>query len=306
MQSSCLSPIFDQFPKRKKNVSALYILRRLTNFLRTIPGGVLIGELVRTSMGTNRKTVRVDDFDGDLIMYLDLSEHMQGQIFWHGSYSIEIIALLKRVLPRGGTVIDCGANVGEISLLAAKLVGPAGQVYSFEPIGPIADQLDRHGQENNFGNIEILRVGVARESGASPIYMAAERFVDGSHHDGLGTMFPTETRSALVGEIPLVSIDDFARSRNLQRLDLIKIDIEGGELSALQGAKHVLATLKPALIVEVSAQTCEAAGYKMQDVYRFLEENGYTIYCIRRKGALKPIDVDDLSDFQNLYCIARA
>ena len=285
---------------------ALYILRRLTNLLRKIRGGVLIGEIVRKSMSANRKTVRVDDFDGDLIMYLDLSEHMQGQIFWHGSYSIDIIALLKRLSLCGGSVIDCGANVGEISLLAAKLVGPAGQVYSFEPIGRLADQLERHRDENNFSNIEILRVGVARESGASPIYMAAGRFADGSHHDGLGTLFPTEARSTPVGEISLVSIDDFARSRNLQRLDLIKIDIEGGELSALQGATHVFATLKPALIVEVSDQTCRAAGYTMQDLYWFLGENGYIIHAIRRKGALEALDVDDLSEFQNLYCVARA
>jgi FkbM family methyltransferase len=259
--------------------------------------------VIRKKIGSKRRIARIDDFDGDLTMHLDLSEHMQGQIFWHGSYSAEIIPLMKRILQPGSVVIDCGANVGEITLIAAKLVGERGAVYSIEPVSALADQLDRHVRENGFENVEVIRVGVGRASGTAPFFTTSERFRDGSHHDGLGTLFPTEMRSTLVGEIPLMALNDFVRDRDLRKIDLIKIDIEGGELAALQGATEVLATLRPALIVELGAETCRAAGYSMDDVYKLLRECGYEIRRIRRKGATKAIRKSDLKGFQNLYCV---
>jgi FkbM family methyltransferase len=284
-------------------MSVAVALRELTLLLRKVPGGILVGELLRRPFSGEKKVVRVDDFDGDLVMYLDLSEHMQSQIFWYGTYSRDICFLLNRELKQGMVFVDGGANAGEITLLAAKRVGASGRVLSFEPLDPMADQLQRNIDENKLTNVEVLRVGLSRAAGEATIYIARDNFSDGSRHDGLGTLFPTRERGEEAGTVPLITLDAFCRDRGLHRLDMIKLDIEGGELAALEGAREVLATMRPALIIELGEQTCRAAGYAMRDVYDFISGCGYSLSRIERKGALTPIGRDELREFQNLYCV---
>ena len=282
-----------------------HLVRRLTIVLRGFRGGLFVGERVRR-LWPRGGILPVTDFDGDLIMHLDLSEHMQAQIFWQGIYSADVIAVLRRVLSPGDTVFDCGANIGEITLIAAKRVGVAGRVYAFEPLPGFADQLERHAEENRFENITVLRAGVSSEPGKAPIFVSDQTFGDGCRNDGLGTLFPTEVRSQGAGEIELVTIDDVVREAGIQRLDLIKLDIEGAELSALRGASQVLKSLKPRIIVELGLETCRAAGYRMEDVFDLLTNFGYQMSRIGRRGSLEPILANDLIEFQNVYCVPRS
>jgi FkbM family methyltransferase len=287
-------------------VIAMHSIRRITRLLRRIPGGILIGEIVRRPFSQSGRTVRVDDFDGDLSIHLDLSEHMQSQIYWYGMYSRDITCLMKRVVRPGMTVIDGGANVGEITLVAAKLVGPSGLVCSFEPVDGMADQLERNILANNLTNVQVVRAGLAREVGEATIYLAYDKFSDGSRNDGLGTLFPSGNRSRAAGTIPLVTLDGIIRERGGQRVDLVKLDIEGGELAALQGAGAMLREMKPALILELGDETCRAAGYSMREIWDYLAGFGYTFSRIERKGHLTSVTPDQLREFQNLYCVAAS
>lgn len=280
-------------------------LRAVTIQLRKVPGGVLLGDLVRRPFSGARRVVRVDDFDGDLAMYLDLSEHMQSQIFWYGIYSREIRFLLDRELKEGMVFLDGGANAGEITLLAAKRVGRSGRVYSFEPMNDLADQLQRNVNANHLPHVEVLRIGLSSQAGNAVIYASQGRFADGSRNDGLGTLFPTDTRGEAVDTIPLVALDSFCCEQGLDRIDMIKLDIEGGELAALQGAQEVLSSMRPRMIIELGAQTCQAAGYTMRDVYDSISGYGYSLSRIERTGTLIPVQVEDLRDFQNLYCVPQ-
>ena len=126
----------------------------------------MFGEAVRRMFESQEVVQRITDFDSDITIYTDLSEHMQGQIFWLGAYSRDIIVLLKRTLSLGDVVIDCGANIGEISLVSAKQVGPLGKVYAFEPVKRLASILRRHADENNFQNITVMQAGAAGAPGA--------------------------------------------------------------------------------------------------------------------------------------------
>lgn len=277
-------------------------LRRLTLLLREIPGGVLVGEIVRKFFGGQRRVIAVDDFDGSLIMFLDLGEHMQSQIFWHGSYSRNIIILLRRLLTPGMVVIDGGANIGEISLVAAKLISRQGRVIAFEPVPAFADQLQRHADANDLTNLTVCRFGLSDRRGEASIYVADSEFRDGTRHEGLATLFPTPDRPRADARINLLSLDEFA-NENLDRVDLVKLDIEGGELAALQGASNLLRTQGPALIVEIGEVTCTAAGYEMADIARLISSYGYTIYRIGWRGRLTRIEEGDLLRFQNVYCV---
>ena len=279
-------------------------LRKATVTLRRIPGGVLIGEFVRKSVAhRGEQRVDISDFDGDLRISLDLSEHMQSQIYWHGSYSRNIIYLLKRIARPGMTVIDAGANVGEITLIAAKQVGPTGRVIAFEPMPAFADRLENNVALNGFQNVTVMRLGLSDAPGEAPIFVSSSSYADGTHHDGLATLFPSGGRTTSAATIPLARLDDLLSAGQTGRVDIIKMDIEGGELSALRGARSLLLRDGPSIILEVGRETCRAAGYEMEDILRLLDEFGYTYSRIGRKGRLEPISADGLGKFQNIFCV---
>ena len=76
----------------------------------------------------------INDFDGDLTMRVDLSEHMGGKIFWFGYYDRDELMAINQILRPGMFVVDVGANIGEVTLFCAKRdVGGEGKVFSFEP-----------------------------------------------------------------------------------------------------------------------------------------------------------------------------
>lgn len=280
-------------------------LRKITTTLREIPGGVYAGEYLRSRYGGRRHVIEITDFDGDLTMFLDLGEHMQSQIFWLGSYSRNILFLIKRLLRPSMVFVDGGANVGEISLVAGKLVGSQGRVFSFEPMKRFADQLERNRAANGLECIEIHRTGLSDKRGMATIYLAPEHYRDGTQHDGLGTLFRSNSRNDPAAAVELVTLDEFLSERNVPHVDMIKLDVEGGELPALIGAQHTLKRSSPAIIVEIGEETCIAAGYRMGDILSFLQSYGYQFHRIERKGRLQRIEASDLRKFQNVYCVRQ-
>lgn len=284
----------------------VFLLLRRLGFLLSPPGMPSLPRTVLRRMFRYADSiVTVRDFDGDMSMELKLSEHMQRRIFWMGRYSEDIGAVLDNALLPGMTVLDIGANIGEITLLAAKRVGPQGKVFAFEPIYEIADQLNRHVRMNSLDQVVIERSALSDvEDDGAPIYASCGQDVkDG--HSGLGSLYGGQG-----GEIPLqrthmTTLDRWVSKLDLQRIDLIKIDIEGAELACLRGASSCLARFKPTIIVEIQDFTATRAGYRARDILDFLAALGYEFSRIGKGGGLDPLGPGDLRDFQNVLCTPR-
>lgn len=245
---------------------------------------------------------RVDDFDGDLTLSLRLNEHMESQIFWYGSYSRDILLALRHIVKPGMTALDVGGNIGEISVFLAKYVGPEGKVWSFEPMPALADRLDRHKELNTLSQLEICRAGLGHEATELPMYASEYYHGDGLPHSGMITLFRSEERSIEVGSVPVIRLDDFVQKRNIKRIDIMKVDIEGAELSMLQGAEETLHRDHPIIILEVNEETSLSAGYKAADLLIHLKRFGYDFHRIGNKGKLIPISPSTLGRFQNVLC----
>lgn len=277
-------------------------LRELAQRTRDRRGLWRLSEFLRKRYASERRTILIDDFDGDLMFHCALDEHMGSQIFWRGGYSIDQLALLGRLLTPEMVFIDIGANQGEFTLFAAKRLS-AGKVFAFEPVSDLFRQLERNVKANGFGNVEMVNKGLSDKAGRFTVYAPARRYEDGTRHEGLYTLFPTEQRNRTHETIELIRLDDFIQERHLQRVDVMKLDIEGAELAALQGAFETITGFRPILLMEVNQETSEAAGYPARRLLDWLAALNYRFDLVTYPGGhLLPVDPKSLTDFQNVVC----
>lgn len=279
----------------------LLLARAVTTRLRGVPGAVVALDYVRRHyLADGPPTVVINDFDGDLKMEVELAGHMGSQIFWYGSYSRHQLRVLDSILRPGMMVVDAGANAGEITLFCAKRVGSSGRVLSFEPLKRIADRLERNVGLNGFDQVEVVRMGLSDMPGEAALYDTEGQFADGSTHEGLSTIFPTGVRAREVQRIALTTLDRLLEEGRFDRLDVLKVDVEGAELAVLQGARDVLKRFRPWVIVEVQELTSGAASYQPRDILRLLGELGYRFFRIDRERWPREITEADLGPFQNV------
>lgn len=282
----------------------LMFARKLSVQLRRMPGTYPLLNAVR-KRSYRAGCVVISDFDGSMRMRLDLSEHMASQIFWFGYYSRDVLRVIGRLLGPGDTMFDVGANIGEVTLFAAKRVGEAGRVLAFEPIHSLASRLRANLNLNRFDQVEVVEMAVADRAGQQPLYVQAADFEDGSRHDGLGTLYASPARAHVADHVEVTTMDEFVRANGIARIDGIKLDIEGAELPALQGAIETLKRFRPWLILEIDRQTSAAAGYRAEELIALLTGLDYEGFLIGRKGKLRPLQPRDLGIWQNALFICR-
>lgn len=170
------------------------------------------------------------------------------------------IDFLRAFLAPGMTVIDIGANLGVYSLPMARLVGPSGRVFAYEPGGEARALLEQSRDANGFGNLEIL--GLALSDGAREGHLG---FADSSELRALGDGAGGEP-------VRITSLDLENAAHGWPTVDFIKIDAEGEEERIIAGAKDFFARHSPLVMFEIKAgnavnerlrQIYPAMGYKL-------------------------------------------
>ncbi len=141
----------------------------------------------------------------------------------YGEYSESEVACLRHYIRPGDTIIDVGANIGDLSIPMAQMAGPTGSVYAFEANPVPFNQLCANVALNDAANIRPVNAFVAREGDVQNPYFT-------------GTRWPIQT----------ISID----SMNLTSCDLIKIDVDGGERNVLLSAEKTITAHRPILYFE--------------------------------------------------------
>lgn len=276
-------------------------LRNLGNLLSFGGRFILPQSLLRRLFRYSNANVCIDDFDGELKVRLNLSEHMQRRIFWMGYYSNDIVGLIDFLLKPGMVVVDVGANIGEISMVAARRVGASGKVVSFEPVTAIADQLTEHVKINNLSQIMVVRKAlgqITREH--MPIYASCGQTVPDEHH-GLASLYG-EDQGGAIDYVTMTTLDQATADLALDRVDLLKIDIEGGELPCLKGAEQLLRRWHPMIIVEVQDFSARKAGWSVDELFSYLQGFGYEFFAIGKKGRLERLRAEEVTEFQNVFC----
>jgi len=139
-----------------------------------------------------------------------------------------------------------------------------------------------------------------------PVYASCGQDDPDDENGGLGTLFGGNKGAPELQRIPITTLDIWMNAHQIDRVDLIKIDIEGAELPCLKGGERTLRQFRPVLIVEIQDTTAITAGYQASDILNFLSGLGYTFETIRRGGHLTELNVENLQSFQNVLCIPSA
>lgn len=289
------------------NIEVFFLkqLRKLTQFFYKYPVLVQVAEWMRKIYIPNQKTILIQDFDQNLKFYCQLDDYISSQIFWMGIYSYHQLNFLQNILRRDMVFLDIGANQGEFTFFAAKRL-TLGSVIAFEPVNELLNQLEKNIKINSLDNILLVPKGLSNQVSKIPIYKNQELKQYGLRNEGVATLYPQENFTK-AEEVELTTLDIFISEHpEIKRIDLIKIDIEGAELFALQGARKTINKFRPIILMEVNIETIKAAGYTPKELLDYMEELGYRYELIfrhsrlARGGQTRPISLEKLSGIDDL------
>jgi FkbM family methyltransferase len=198
--------------------------------------------------------------------------------------------LLRKILFPGAVVVDVGANIGIYSEFLSRCVGPTGLVHSFEPSPDNFRRL--RAATTNLPNVRLSQAAVGERSGESRLYISNKLNVDHRLYD------PDEDSRRAVA-IEMVALDDYFKPG--QRVDLIKMDIQGYELHALRGAGRVLTDNPDAkLLLEFWPYGLKQAGANWTELIDTLKNKNMAV-CQVTKHGLIPVRSDSVNESPDWY-----
>lgn len=258
----------------------------------------------------------LEDFDGDLRMLVDRAGHMGSAIYWEGYYSTNELAVVDRILPPDGVFVDGGAHAGEFTLYAAKRA-PRGRVLAFEPMPEVFERLRSNVELNGFDNVSLHAAALSDAAGELELFTSAGARIAPYSDDVVATSFPGLGRDVSASKVPRVALDEVLEAEGVRRLDVLKLDVEGGEVLALRGAARSLRAHRPKLILEVVPILLERAGSSVDELLELLAPHDYELYGItdrklsdgvrarlrRPYGHVVRIGRDALAAYSNVLCV---
>ena len=219
--------------------------------------------------------------------WLVRQNQMGESLFWYRSFVGEEAGFrfLERFLQSGMMVFDAGAHEGYYTLFASKRVGRGGKVIAFEPSPRERKALRWHVLINRCWNVRIHGLALGNESEEAELHV-----VNGAQ-TGLNSLkppaVPGKTRTL---RVQVTSLDDWLRVRNLGRVDFIKLDVEGAELSVLNGARELLRRRpRPVILAEVEDVRTQPWGYRAREIVVTLDALEYEWFQPELNGRLVPI-----------------
>jgi FkbM family methyltransferase len=207
---------------------------------------------------------------------LDLDEGIDLCIYLQGAYEPRALRAYSPIIQPGNIVFDIGANIGAHTLHFSRLVGPAGKVYAFEPTDYAFSKLRANLALNPELAIRVnaqQRFLVADHTEPLPPTVYSRWPVANEHHnlnsDHLGKLEPLAGATA-------ITADEFCEAMDLRHVDFVKIDVDGHELSVLQGFRRSLERFKPRILIEIAPFIYKDSSLQEFDhLIHFLTDLGY-------------------------------
>lgn len=199
-------------------------------------------------------------------------------------FEAETVKVFKKFIKPGMVVFDIGGHIGYYSRLFSKLVGPEGKVYVFEPTLENFELLKNNTKA--YSNVTLINKAVGDYVGKIDFYQTFSN--TGSH-----SLLKPEVKSQKIS-VDCISLDEFCRIYNIDKINTMKIDVEGAELMVLKGAEGIIKQSDNLfLIIELINDNLEKSGFDQVSYFEYLNELGFEIYKILNTGNIDKFDVNN-------------
>ncbi len=197
------------------------------------------------------------------------------------TYDLAEFQAIPRLVHAGDVAFDVGAHIGEYSVLLDRLCGPDGRVWAFEPVPETYWRLRETLALNRCANVAPIQKAICGKVGAVRMNLFEPQF---SMWNTLGTpsMITPEGRRVSPGqsvEVPSETLDHFCDAEQIERINFLKVDVEGFEQLVFRGAERLLRERRVDYICfEISQEPLKGAGMSSRGVFEALETHGYFAY----------------------------
>ena len=232
------------------------ILKKITNNIlkRIIPKEIEIGK--------------------GIFLELDQSDPVASGAIALGVYEKNETELFRSKIKPAMTIIDIGANLGYYTVIASCSAGERGLVIAFEPEPNFFKLLSKNIIRNNLKNVAIFEMAIADKNGEADLFLSEE-------NKGNNSLISSEKLDSFVS-VKTATLDDFLSAKKIAMVDMIKMDIEGAEILALEGMKNTLAKYRPLLFLEFSPHSIIKINRNPMDFLSTLRGIGYSIFEINK------------------------
>jgi|APSaa5957512535_1039671.scaffolds.fasta_scaffold00928_11 FkbM family methyltransferase len=223
------------------------------------------------------------------IMYLDEKDSLQ--LNFNGNFEPVETEIVKKEIKENDIVLDVGANIGYYSLIFAQLIGKSGKVYSFEPDPTNFEILKKNILVNKHENVILENKAVSNKEGNLKLYLSTE-------NNGMHRIYPSKWCKESI-DINSIKIDNYFNKN--QKIDFIKLDIEGAEYDALLGMESIIQNNENIVIfIEFVPTSLEEHGTNPEKVIDFFINHKFKIFKINNIAEKKEeISKEELLNFKN-------
>lgn len=214
--------------------------------------------------------------------WVDSRTWIEWNVLFAGSYEPHIEALFECLLEPGDTAVDVGANVGVHTLSLARIVGPSGKVFAFEPNPGVTKRLRQNIELNGFSHVRVDGRALGDRAAQGALRVPAAGSAEACNL-GMASLVALETAHDLV-EVDVVPFDAATGEIGIDRIDLVKIDVQGYEVPALRGMARAVERFRPAIIFEYEDWAWGATGCRLGDALTMFRQCDYEVWGIESHG----------------------
>lgn len=205
----------------------------------------------------------------------------------HHPHDVAEFDAIPHLVRSGDTVFDIGANIGIYSVLLSRLCGPTGRVWSFEPVPDTYWRLRETLALNRCENVFPVQCAICEEPGSVKMNLFDSEFAEWNSRGTPLMLAPdgSEVSPRHAVEVRAENLDLFCDSERIERINFLKVDVEGFELSVFRGGDRLLKEKRiDHICFEISKEPLKSAGLTSREVFEALEIHGYGIYTFDRTG----------------------
>lgn len=241
--------------------------------------------------------------------YINPNSALDRHIVMHGILGDWIATHLKDFVSPSGIVLDIGANAGLLTVPFAKVHVPEGRVIAFEPDEEVLKQLRINVALNGLSNVTVEPMALQDDPKISEISfnLREARDGDGLINKGISTIQSIDLHSKGSSPVAASTVDNYIKDNKINKVDFIKIDVEGAEFRVLKGALETIKRDQPVLLYEFSVVLDKlAGGSNSSQTFNLLADLGYVQYLIKDERSLELLEqADSVKGDINILCLPR-